>query len=262
MCHILEYIYLSPFNNVTSSLLICPYSGCSQSPKLVFFPFPSSWIRHSASDKFMSQEGKLSIFLWLKSDHAFTKVPTISLKRGPVKGCSSGVGCLSTTHTALGSNPNAEKETRMWTFSISVASCPGLFLGALPPSPRPYLLKVSTTSQHSVPARDQVYKHELVEEGVWCRTISKMLCFWGQSCIHLKALKYRLGRFLYYAQFMYIWVTLAKLSSSSLFPKYNPKEGFSECCLWGKKLQNCFIFVLEECRVSRNPVTTEALIHC
>lgn len=145
-------LLLSSFNYVSSRLLIRPYSGCSQAPKLVFIPFPSSWIRHPASDKFMSLEGKLSILFWLKSAHAFTKVPNISLKRGPTWGCSSGVDCLSTTHKALGSNPDTEKETRMRTLSMSVASCPGLFLGALLPSPRPRLLKVSITSPHSVPS--------------------------------------------------------------------------------------------------------------
>ena len=89
-CHVFKHFYLSPFHYAKSRLLIYPYSGCSQASKLVFSPFPSSWILHSASDTFLSQEGKLSILLWLKSVHDFTKFPNISFKRGPIWGCRSG----------------------------------------------------------------------------------------------------------------------------------------------------------------------------
>lgn len=175
-CHVFKHFYLSPFHYAKSRLLIYPYSGCSQASKLVFSPFPSSWILHSASDTFLSQEGKLSILLWLKSVHDFTKFPNISFKRGLIWGCRSVIGCLPTIYKALSSNPNTEKETTDVNLRYFSSFLPWSLPGGLLPSPRPHILEVLQLPHTAPPARDQVYKHELIGEGVWCRMMRVKCC--------------------------------------------------------------------------------------
>lgn len=91
-------------------------------------------------------------------------------------GAAAVVGCLPTIHKALGSNPNTEKETTDVNLRYFSSFLPWSLPGGLLPSPRPHLLEVLQLPHTAPPARDQVYKHELIGEGVWCRMMRVKCC--------------------------------------------------------------------------------------